>query len=643
MTPVYAKSRKRSAAPLAPWESELAASWDALSDAVESCEDQRAIALLRKASKALEALGDAPGNGLCQWPGLSPVALVDFFNGIGGVRAQAIAVCYDAWSRGAPCDCGSLCQSGLRDVPGMWFVLESRDQADDRPEAMQLLCLALAGLACHDVVKPRRVRAQAMRLVRLIARAILPISQVARGSAYAVWAGARAGIDRSENQLSADPGGARAVPGQSGFEGKSSRSEISSGSKSSISSSSSSGSSRSSSSSSLSSKSSKRRSSSSKKRRSSGSMPPGPSLVGGRPWRMLGFGAFAEPRWEPVVVPVRLVAPRNILLIGMWPPSNQIITHYSEGRVEPIQGMAPSPYVGDLGDIKVHAFYPTFPNTPSDYGEGVGKFTVNYQAVVNDLAEVTARLRPAAIIVFTRGHTATLQGIGAGVAGEVDFLLEHRARNLLTDYAPHGIRGNLQELAVWISAFVDMPYVLPRLELYNAWSQNSWSDKFYFYISNDVIQPIPTLQVPPGAQPVFAELRQTALQPDKRLIRFPPPPNGGVVDGLSVIDPTNEVMQVRLTTLPWDDLVAAVGVSGFGLGKNMGYAGAYVSEYVNYMTLKYGAESMARPQREQCPYVGHVHVAKNLERAGRSVGAAQGVVTKMVDKIAEILRKNGYV
>ena len=92
-----------------------------------------------------------------------------------------------------------------------------------------------------------------------------------------------------------------------------------------------------------------------------------------------------------------------ILVTGYWPPTNEMIRHFSQNESINPQGWQGDNWE-DLG-YDVISFFPQFedPNC-NNCGIGFGDFTVDYQNTSNDYWPIVNELQPIAIITFSRGY-----------------------------------------------------------------------------------------------------------------------------------------------------------------------------------------------------------------------------------------------
>jgi hypothetical protein len=87
----------------------------------------------------------------------------------------------------------------------------------------------------------------------------------------------------------------------------------------------------------------------------------------------------------------------NIMLVGYWPPSNEMIRRFSSS---PTQN--PAGWVGEDWEGRGYNVYAFFPEFPSGLGQGVGDFEVDYQDTSADFWSITDQVRPIGLITFGR-------------------------------------------------------------------------------------------------------------------------------------------------------------------------------------------------------------------------------------------------
>ncbi len=94
-------------------------------------------------------------------------------------------------------------------------------------------------------------------------------------------------------------------------------------------------------------------------------------------------------------VPTAPSLPR-IMLTGYWPPTNEMIRHFSPDPVQNPGGWMGGNWEGRGYDI--YSFFPEFPS--GTLGQGQGDFEVDYQDTSNDFWLIADQIKPVAIITF---------------------------------------------------------------------------------------------------------------------------------------------------------------------------------------------------------------------------------------------------
>lgn len=100
-----------------------------------------------------------------------------------------------------------------------------------------------------------------------------------------------------------------------------------------------------------------------------------------------------------------LAQPRNILITGFWPPTNNMLRGFS-----PLAASNPGGWIGGNWEgrgYNVYAHFPEFPGqTGPNWGRGSGDMEVDYQDVAADFARLTGEYRPVAVVTFSRSNTS---------------------------------------------------------------------------------------------------------------------------------------------------------------------------------------------------------------------------------------------
>ncbi|MHC4946418.1 MAG: C15 family peptidase, partial [Planctomycetota bacterium] len=89
----------------------------------------------------------------------------------------------------------------------------------------------------------------------------------------------------------------------------------------------------------------------------------------------------------------------NIMLVGYWPPTNEMIRLFSPDPVQNPQG-----WIGGDWEERGYDIFAFFPEFPHGVGKGEGDFEVDYQDTSNDFWLITGQVNPAAIITFGRAY-----------------------------------------------------------------------------------------------------------------------------------------------------------------------------------------------------------------------------------------------
>lgn len=93
----------------------------------------------------------------------------------------------------------------------------------------------------------------------------------------------------------------------------------------------------------------------------------------------------------------------NILLTGYWPPTNEMLRQFSKNLAQ-----NPGGWVGENWEgrgYNIYAFFPEFPGGTGVNPKGDGDFEVDYQVTSNHWWPLVEKLRPTALITFSRANT----------------------------------------------------------------------------------------------------------------------------------------------------------------------------------------------------------------------------------------------
>jgi pyrrolidone-carboxylate peptidase len=122
----------------------------------------------------------------------------------------------------------------------------------------------------------------------------------------------------------------------------------------------------------------------------------------GKDMRFLDFPAVAAVAIVMIICGCHHSGPKNVILTGYWPPSNQMIAEFS-----PDEQLNPAGWQGrnwrGLG-YDVYAFFPTFPGGTQANPKGLGDFEVDYQDTLADFQRIVQKYKPAVIICYGMGQ-----------------------------------------------------------------------------------------------------------------------------------------------------------------------------------------------------------------------------------------------
>lgn len=91
----------------------------------------------------------------------------------------------------------------------------------------------------------------------------------------------------------------------------------------------------------------------------------------------------------------------NILITGYWPPTNEMVRRFSPNPVQNPQGWIGQNWEGR--GYNIYSYFPEFPGGVGVNPQGTGDLMVDYQDTSTDWWNITAQIRPVAIITFSRG------------------------------------------------------------------------------------------------------------------------------------------------------------------------------------------------------------------------------------------------
>ncbi len=128
---------------------------------------------------------------------------------------------------------------------------------------------------------------------------------------------------------------------------------------------------------------------------------PGPEIVEIMPHQP--NAAQSIPVSEPRYFSRNEREPGMVLLCGYWPPTNEMIRHFSQNPDINPGGWAGEDWEGRGYDVV--SYFPEFdPPDCSNCGQGYGDLEVDYQDTSPDWWNIVAETQPIAIITFSRGN-----------------------------------------------------------------------------------------------------------------------------------------------------------------------------------------------------------------------------------------------
>ena len=116
----------------------------------------------------------------------------------------------------------------------------------------------------------------------------------------------------------------------------------------------------------------------------------------------------------------------KILVTGYWPPTNEMVRHFSQNNALNPKGWKGENWEGSGYDIV--SFFPEFdPPNCNNCGQGYGDLEVDYQDYSQDFWQIVELVQPIAIITFSRGFN--------DMSWEIENRLVNRT-NWYDDYTP---------------------------------------------------------------------------------------------------------------------------------------------------------------------------------------------------------------
>ena len=93
----------------------------------------------------------------------------------------------------------------------------------------------------------------------------------------------------------------------------------------------------------------------------------------------------------------------TILVTGYWPPTNEMIRHFSQNSELNTEGWQGENWEDSGYDVI--GFFPSFSNPDCNQcGQGYGDLEVDYQDTSEDFWPIVEQIKPSAIITFSRGY-----------------------------------------------------------------------------------------------------------------------------------------------------------------------------------------------------------------------------------------------
>jgi len=89
----------------------------------------------------------------------------------------------------------------------------------------------------------------------------------------------------------------------------------------------------------------------------------------------------------------------NIMLIGYWPPTNEMLREFSPYPTQNLSGWQGKNWEGR--GFNVYSFFPEF---PGGLGIGLGDFQVDYQDTSNDFWRIVPQVQPVALLSYGRAY-----------------------------------------------------------------------------------------------------------------------------------------------------------------------------------------------------------------------------------------------
>ena len=133
-----------------------------------------------------------------------------------------------------------------------------------------------------------------------------------------------------------------------------------------------------------------------------------------------------------------------ILVTGFWPPTNEMIRHFSQNLE-----LNPSGWEGDDWEGRgydVISFFPEFSDPDcSNCGIGIGDFKVDYQDTSNDFWPIVNDLNPIAIITFSRGYINQSWELEYNYYNRTNWYPDYQTPTLPTPNPPDASEGSFYQ------------------------------------------------------------------------------------------------------------------------------------------------------------------------------------------------------
>ena len=134
----------------------------------------------------------------------------------------------------------------------------------------------------------------------------------------------------------------------------------------------------------------------------------------------------------------------TVLLTGFWPPTNEMIRHFSQNLE-----LNPDGWVGDNWEDRgynIIGYFPQFENPDcSNCGIGYGDLEVDYQYTSEDFWTIVEEIEPIAIITFSRGNIDYSWELENNYYNRTNWIQDYLPPNLPTPNPPDGSVENYFE------------------------------------------------------------------------------------------------------------------------------------------------------------------------------------------------------